>query len=169
MKTIFFILFIGICNSLYAQTTTDLNKFVGTWRWVSNTDTVIIILEKQNIQIYPGYSRVVIVGWHKYVKNGLLVESSMQYVGRDENLDHTSNDAIPKSTLRGHAKDTNTIWFTGCRDLTLNKNCYLFLYMLPNSTTQAKWTLQGTGGIYNGPPGTEGLYTLPREIILTKL
>jgi hypothetical protein len=118
------LMFIFLASQSYSQDTTTMNKFIGTWRWVSNTDTVLIVLQKQNVTIYPRYSRPLLAGWHKYVKNGQLIQSSLQYVGRDENADYNSNDPDPKNTLGGFAKDLNTIWFTSFWDLTLHNNCF---------------------------------------------
>jgi hypothetical protein len=169
MKKIILISMIVISTNCFCQTTSQLDKFVGTWRWVSNNDTVSIVLEKQNVQIYPGYIKTLIVGWHKYVKNGILIQSSFQYIGRDKNLDLNSTATDLKTTLMGHLSSPNSIWCTTFWDLSLHKSFYLYLTLLPNSTTQLKWNLRQHNGIYSGPSGTFGLFTLPKSLIMAKL
>ena len=64
----------------------------------------------------------------------------------------------------------NQAFFYTFWDLALHKNFNLWLTLLPNSTTQATWELkQGRGGLYVGPPGLNGVYSMPKQIIITKL
>jgi hypothetical protein len=167
MKRIIIIFTFLVGSQVTAQTNTTFNKFIGTWQWVSGNDTVRITLEQQTIQLYPGFTKQSLVGWHKYVKNGIQIQSSMQYIGRDENLDNLSNDIDAKNTLRGHAKNSNSIWFTTFWDLTLHKRFYLFLTLIPNSTTQAGWKLRAAD--HTAKSTTKcGNCVLPKDLILTK-
>jgi hypothetical protein len=90
MKKIIF-LFSVLCTfkaSAQVMTDNNSNKFIGTWQWTSGTDTLKIVLEKQIYTIpASGVSSENLVGWHPYIKNGILKQSSLQYVGRDINLD----------------------------------------------------------------------------------
>lgn len=157
--------------STYAEIQTDpeADKFVGTWKWISGNDTVIIVLEKQIYCIpFTGKSCEALVGWHKYVKNGMLVQSSLQYEGRDVNIDFNSTDTDYKTTINGNSRYSNAVLFRTFWDLTLHKNFYLYLTLLPGSLTQASWRLVEPPGIYTGPNGTAGMFTLPKNITLTK-
>ena len=85
MKVVHLIFLCFIWGEAYTQTVVQnnlLNKFVGTWRWTSGTDTVEIVLEKQ-VYIIPmtGSHTEKLVGWHKYVKNGIINQSSYQCIG----------------------------------------------------------------------------------------
>lgn len=152
-----------------AQTITnsELDKFVGTWRWVSNVDTVEIILEKQAV-----YSKATskyyedIVGWHRYVKNGVLIESSIQFTGGNYNSEANANSL--KSTIYGFTQKPTNLYITFW-DITLNKGEELWFTLLPGSTTQSTWKLRDSRGLYMGPAGTAGKITLPKDLILTKL
>lgn len=72
---------ICICNKLQAPHSagsfishSELNKFVGDWKWGSGADSVMLHFEKQFIH-YPtplSYDEVYLVGWHKYKKTELL-------------------------------------------------------------------------------------------------
>ncbi len=167
------LLSIFIVNSGFSQDTTIMDKFVGTWRWVSGTDTVIIVLQRQNVFIQPGISRMSLVGWHKYVQNGQVVQSSLQYVGRDETVEHTDVTSDLKTTLMGHARNSTTIWFTTFWDLTLHKSCFLDFQLLPGSTTRATWKLSVDSDINltttPGTPTTQPISVLPKMLTLTKI
>ena len=93
IKKIFLLLsYIAVNNIVQAQAPhlpgsfishPELAKFIGDWKWGSGTDSVLLHLEKQFIH-YPmplSYDEEAIVGWHKYMKNGIMIESSLQYSG----------------------------------------------------------------------------------------
>jgi hypothetical protein len=158
MKRLALIIVILVSSKLYAQSVVNnhLNKFVGTWRWTSGTDTVTIILSKQVATIpYTHKSSEVLTGWHHYVKNGNLIQSSLQYTGRDVNTDFDSTFVDPKITLEGINRGATTIFFYAFWDLVTHKNGNLYFELLPNSTTQATWKLRGQT-------------VLPQDLILTK-
>ncbi len=173
MKKLFFVFLTFVSCACYSQDITTMDKFVGTWRWVSNTDTLTIVLQRQNLYLNPGISRVSLVGWHKYVKAGHLVQSSLQYVGRDETVSHTDVTTDLKTTLIGHAKTTASIWFTTFWDLSLHSSSFASLTFLPGSTTQATWKLSKDSHwktTTNGSPTTtSSISELPKNVILTKL
>lgn len=177
MKSYFLwtILIFSIKFSIGQAVTTnpELDKFVGVWRWTSGADTMEITVQKQVYILYftDNHSEI-LVGWHRYVKNGVLQQSSYQYIGRDINLDF--NDATPdaKTTLLGtvYSTSTNKAYFYSFWDLSLHKSFNLWLTFLPGSTTQATWKLsQGRGGLYAGPSGSNGIYSMPKQLVLTKL
>lgn len=171
MKRILIILLLSACMNSNAQNVNnpELDKFIGTWCWTSNADTINIFLQKQTITLPNGNNREVMVGWHKYVKNGQLVQSSMQNIGLNYNNEETPLGTDPRITLFGFTRKPTEIWFTSFWDLTLHKNCHMFFELLPNSTTQAKWILTNPNGVvYDGPAGTQSQFTFPRNLVLTK-
>lgn len=161
-----------ISASAFSQATTnpELDKFVGTWRWTSGNDTVIIVLQKQVTNLPTGTSsNEILVGWHKYVENGQLIQSSLQYIGQDINNENIPLGNDLNITLYGFTKSPTEMWFVRFWDLTLHKNCNLFLKLLPNTTTQATWKLTNPNGTrYSGPSGTYNQFTLPIDLVLTK-
>ena len=177
MKTLFLIsLLISTTSLLKSQTVTtnpEINKFVGVWRWTSGTDTLEITLEKQMyINYLTNWKSDALIGWHRYIRNGVLQQSSYQYLGRNVNLDFNETGSDLKTTLNGtvYNSKVNQAFFYTFWDLALHKNFNLWLTLLPNSTTQATWELkQGRGGLYVGPPGLNGVYSMPKQINITKL
>jgi hypothetical protein len=168
-KLLFFVILLASVNS-YSQVTTnaELDKFAGTWKWVSGNDTVTLVLEKQVLNAAIGAKEEILVGWHRYVKNGAEAESSLQYTGIDINTVLHNKDGVINITLMGKAKNATTTWFYNFWDITLHKYCSAYLTLLPGSTTRANWKLNDTEGIYSAPAGTYDHFTLPRDMVLTK-
>ena len=171
-----YILVLILTTSTYlskCQTTIDpeLDKFVGTWSWVSGTDTVLIVLEKQVLNNpLTNTSSEILTGWHKYVKNGITIENSHQYIGRNINLDFDSTFTDLRITMQGITRGARKILFHRFWDITLHKRCNVNFELLTNSLTQAKWQLTNPPSTkYTGPPGTYDLFTLPRALTFTKL
>ncbi|HAZ92090.1 MAG: hypothetical protein IPO46_05715 [Chitinophagaceae bacterium] len=176
MKPIIIIIFsFFLTKSSFTQTITtnpQLDKFVGVWRWTSGADTVEITLQKQvYILQFTNKHSEVLVGWHRYVKNGVLQQSSYQYLGRDVNLDFNDAALDAKTTLLGtvYSTSSNKAYFYAFWDLVLHKGFELFLTLLPNSNTQATWVLKQPRGLYTGPEGLNGVFSMPRNLVLTKL
>jgi hypothetical protein len=169
MKTLIIILLLPFGVNAYSQTTND-DLFAGTWRWVSGTDTMTIVIEKQNLAILnPSNPEPTLVGWHRYVKNGIVVESSFQYLGRDASLDKDSTYIDNKVTLFGFAQNNTSARFVNFWNLTYHRSDELYLTFLPNSTTQVTWKIRGHAGIMHGLPKDRHKYSMPINLVLTKL
>jgi len=169
MKLILFIFFILLSVGAFAQSS-NMNAFAGIWQWSSVTDTLTLVIQKQNnVTYYPGHTRPALVGWHRYVKNGIEKESSFQYIGRDENLDYNAPDALDfKNTLLGFAKSSTLAYFTNFWNLTYHRSDEMYLTFLPNSTTQVAMKIRGHNGVFNGLPKDRHKYSIPTNLILTK-
>ena len=173
MKSIVFIyLIFSLQSSLFAQTQTDpgLDKFIGNWRWVNNTDTLEIVLQKQTVN-HPitGVSFETISGWHKYVLNGALQQSSINYVGTLAFSDFNNPNSAEKVTIMANSYGNRCLLAAPFIDVHLHKTFELFLTLLPNSLTQLNWDLRQPRGLYAGPAGLNGVFSLPKNLVLTKL
>lgn len=172
-KHIIFIALLMISLNGFSQTThydPNLDKFVGTWKWSSGNDTLTIVLQKQMENTHPTFgSREAIIGWHRYVKNGQLKESNMQYLGLDYTSYFNSQDPDDnKISIIAASRGPVKLRMALVMDITNNKAEYGYLTMLTGSTTQAEWQIMDSPGVYMGPSGTIGKITLPKRIILTK-
>lgn len=168
MKRLFIIIFSFFTIPCFGQTPyppgsynakPELDKFVGTWRWVSGNDTLTIHFFKQAIH-YPSpldYDVEGLVGWHKYIKNGVLSESSLQYSGLPRHGGH--------STLLAW-NQTPTKLYGVFSDLSKDKRCDLYLEMTNASYNQMTWKLKESRGIK--PSGFQYGFTLPTNLVLTK-
>ncbi|MFC7348015.1 DUF6705 family protein [Chryseobacterium zhengzhouense] len=88
---IFILIFLSI--NIYSQNTGNNNlnhnfdKYVGTWKWEGNGKSFTIIFKKIYGQ-YPinvNISGDMLIGYHEYKNNGVIVESSLS--NKDSSLD----------------------------------------------------------------------------------
>jgi hypothetical protein len=143
-------------------TNPQLDKFVGTWIWISGSDTMKIVLQKQFVHHKTPYSFEYesLIGWHRYVKNGIQVESSLQYIGSPYNSGH--------STLLGSTIDNpRQVRFTTFKDITRNKKSNsLYFTLQNNSLTIAYWSLKNSEGL--APKNFIYDFTVPMLMTFTK-
>ena len=173
MKTI--ILIISIFCSMYLKAQNincppgsnmlapELDKFVGTWRWKSGTDTLTIYLYKQNIPVVPGCNSPSIVGWHRYVKNGVLIEGTEQYAGTPYfNNSHAT-------IVAGAEPDVSSVTEIsgGSSEETKHKSFSITLKMTNSTYTNMSWKIRNSYGLQ--PQDFDYGSTLPWNLILTKL
>ena len=138
-----------------------VTKFEGTWRWTSGNDTVTIRLKKLKTQL-SNYEEDILMGTHSYIKNGRLVESSMN------RFDSISSNNKKRTIFLWNDQSADTSKTKGyIRDISRNKDGEIYLeYTLNGSTPQLIWQIKVAEGAYYG--SHEYGLTLPREIILTK-
>ena len=144
-------------NGTYA-TKPELNQFVGTWKSISGTDTVTIVFQKQKVHFQDDlctYDSDEMLGWHKYVKNGVVIENNLQYVGQPYDNETES--------LGDLTRTNNEMWL-GFWDPTLEKACHVTFKMVSGSTTQATWLLKDCIPYISGTP----YCTLPQNLVFTK-
>lgn len=110
----------------------DLDKFVGTWKYMGGNKSFTIVLEKQVVTSPPptNWQFENIIGWHEYIENGVTTESSLIFVGQ-------SFDSA-KWTIFGQNKTRNNgLTLTGSIfDITKNKTCSIELSMTNANNTQ---------------------------------
>jgi hypothetical protein len=137
----------------------ELDKFVGTWRWVSGADTLELKLYKQAIHFPEPMDFDVenIIGWHRYVKNGVLIESSFPYAGLPYIGGHSTVFAWGQSPIK---------LYGNFNDLTKKKRCDIYLLMTNSSYTEISWKIMETRGMTL--PGFQYGFTLPVSLTLTK-
>lgn len=166
MKKQIIILFVSlvICSQSFAQFSPDpdINKFIGTWKWGNGQDSVIMVFQKQVVNYTSTISAERIIGWHKYVKNGQVLENSLPYVGSNYNNEY-NNGNIHNTILGGPEKvDQIRFYFY---DLTNNRDQTAICKLLPNSTTQLTCHLRTSHELWIKP---FTLYTLPQDFVLIK-
>ena len=103
------------------------------------------------------YDEEAIVGWHKYIKNGIIVESSLQYIGLPYIGGHASILAGTRSPVKVYGS---------LREQTKSKSSDLYLSMINSNYTLMEWKLYEARGLT--PQGSIKGFTLPVDIILTK-
>lgn len=161
MKYVLLILSFVISFTAFSQVQTDpdSDKFIGTWKWVSGSDSLILHLYKQAVH-YPAplnYDVENIIGWHKYVKNGIVTKSSIQYSGQPYLNGHSTIFAWNQSPIKLYGT---------FEDISKNKECDLYLTMTDNTYTQLIWKIMEPRGLR--PSGFQYGFTLPVNLTLLK-
>jgi hypothetical protein len=129
----------------------------GLWKFANSTDTIIMYFKTGQIIINPTTTYNILLGFHKYKKNGVLVESSLQ----DTSSSYIQNKYTMKSFVYKPLDVRNDGYF---KDLTLNDQRYIILKKI-NPTTIEVFLTDIRGVKLHGTHG----YTLPRHFTLTKL
>ncbi|MBL7748500.1 MAG: hypothetical protein JNM19_13770 [Chitinophagaceae bacterium] len=142
------------------ETNSNVDKLVGTWQWVSDTDTVEIRIQKLRHTI-GFYDTDILLGTHRYSKNGITVQNTMGDLD-DILLDHKKNSVYLSNTNQGPNNFEGRI-----KDLTKNKSNVLKLLFIPGSPPQLAWHLEPTEKMATDADFQYGV-TLPEDIILTK-
>jgi hypothetical protein len=129
----------------------------GLWKSANATDTIIMYFKPGQIIINPTTTYNILLGFHKYKKNGVLIESSLQ----DTSSSYIENKYTMTSFIYNPLDARNDGYL---KDLTLNNKRYIILKKINLTTIEVSLTyIQGVRN--NRPYG----FTLPRHFTLTKL
>lgn len=147
----------------------NLDKFIGTWKWVSGTSELTIQLKKVNYLSFDNIREDVLMGVHTYVENGVIIEN---YIYDFPNIGQGNKGTI---FVWGKMNNVNPDDVTGTlKDPLKYKQNYLSLKYLDGVTPQLIWhisNLRGpivpkkVNGITVIPTNT---FTLPQDIILVR-
>lgn len=147
----------------------QLDKFVGTWKWTNGNNEVTVKLKKMiyHYNMNGGYDREKLVGCHRYVKNGIVIED---YLPQFDTL--TQNN--PVSLLLSKSKNLNSnplMVRSLVRDNALNKNEELRLTFSDSGPVPTlTWSLYPVGTTYRpgiDPTPTDDT-TMPQNLVLIK-
>lgn len=139
----------------------NLNKFVGIWRWTSGTDTVLIALKKL-ICTYqapptPAVTQDWLYGCYTYIKNGQVVESTMQnFNSTSENSFNIIGSSDPSDSTFALGRFSNSDGSSRTR-ISLH-------YQVGANPKKLIWDIDD--GFCNNCPINA---RLPRTMVLTKL
>ncbi len=142
-----------------------MTGFHGKWLWTDGTDSVTLVLQTRKVffRMNVGFFWDRLVGWHEYKRKGIIVESSLVYIG----------DSTKRILMGGNEAYGTNIARVSFNDITKKKSGNLFLTLdttvIPNSLT---WVLKNDEGIRVRTSPSQPLYdwnfTLPRNMILIK-
>ncbi len=170
MKLLFIVIFLFPgCYTLQAQppapgsnvTNNYINKFEGTWQWVSGNDTLILKLKKTN-KNFDDYTEDVLLGVHKYIKNGVVFDDALNKY--DSMVLYNKKRTVLLNQNQG--MDTSKV-IGSIKDLTKKKRNELFLQYVPGTPPTLIWHLKTAEGTFIDPNFQYGL-TMPKDLILTK-
>ncbi len=145
----------------------DINKFIGTWKWEYEKETLIFILKKENILHSFGKNirEDMIIGFHDLSKNGQIIETSTQYSYTNYSLKNN------KSTIYASTNKHNPNILSGSiNHLSKNKTVNFEIEYLDYNKIKLK-KIENRGGIKintQGKPAYDWSISLPQNIILTR-
>ena len=169
LRLCFFLLLVASFNLLEAQGINNslAEKLCRAWQWVSCKDTFTIQLFYIDT-LWKGYDNKnsfgpKIYGWHRYVENGIEVESSFPL---------SSNQKPFSKGIYGMVmnKDSVLLWF---KDITRDRGFRVKVDFLDSANTVIKWITHRPQERVVWDPSTkpkiwEG-QTIPSPIILHKM
>lgn len=127
----------------------------GNWKYIDGKDTVDFFLKSSQMTV-AGTTYPILIGFHKYIKNGKLVESSMS--------DVNSNYADKKFTIFIYNVQENRAKYSGnFKDLSLDVNRLIILTKLTQDNMSVRLTSEQVSKNINGVG-----YTLPRNFTLIR-
>ena len=155
---------LAICvpRASVAQSTrqSPFQQMLGTWEWRSRTDTFRLILQREPAFKMPdGTTYSVMLGRHRYVRAGPVVEQSFTLAGQDGN---------PGFTLFGFPTDYNSFYMSFW-DMTKEKLGRSTLKIMPGNPDELQWHLTmptETVGVNRVIP--EG-FSVPTDLVLKRV
>jgi hypothetical protein len=124
----------------------SLDKFIGTWMWTNGSDTLKIVLKKENILLpFPENSRAdVIVGFHILKQGNNIIESSIDHVNTSY-ADKKSTILVSNSEGVGNPNEIGG----SVKNISKNKSGQLTL-VINSSLNQLSWALKNREGLKIG-------------------
>jgi hypothetical protein len=143
-------------------TNSSIDKFIGTWVWSNGTETLTLVLKKENILLpFPENSRAEsIIGFHKFEQGNTIVESSISYVNTNFSDGHST-------IIGGNREGFENPYEITCKIKNIAKNKSGDLKLVMNSSLdQLSWTLKNSEGIRIG--NYDITFSYPRSLTLQK-
>jgi hypothetical protein len=156
MKKIYIIIAFTLLHAVAVNAQTDYVPS-GSWKYINGTDTIEMYFKTDQI-ILNGNAHPIIIGFHKYVKGGQLIESTIQ-------LSNSGTYANHRYSIATYGIDTTKVQQGEIKDISLNyKRDIFFTKINPTTinvdlTSLERWQK-------NRPPNNA--YTLPRHFTLIK-
>ncbi len=141
-----------------------IDKFIGTWQWTTGQDTITIKLKKIKFNVIDtdlSFFKDVLMGCHKYVKNGIVIEDNLW---KFSSVGQNSKGSI-FGWSNNIGSDTSTVYST-FRDSTKHKLELIDMVYIPGTAPQISWLLYNRTEI-DVPQIIPGI-TLPSQLVLTK-
>jgi hypothetical protein len=152
MKKIIVILIVTlIAGNLFGQTNYTPT---GTWKYTNGNDTILMIFKSDQMTV-GGVTYPVLIGFHKYVTNGNVMESTLQY----QNTTYLDKkfSVLLYNYQASDARNDGDI-----KDITLNNERYIILTKINPNTINVRLTY--IAGVRKKANQTG--FTLPRNFQL---
>ena len=151
-KSFWILFFVLLASNLFAQTNYIPS---GVWKYIDGHDTIEFYLKSSQMNV-AGTTYPILIGFHKYIKNGQLIESSMG----DINTDYSDK----KYTILLYNVQENRAKYSGnFKDLSTDVNRLIILTKLTPKNISVRLTSKQVSKNINGIG-----YTLPRNFTLIR-
>jgi hypothetical protein len=138
----------------------------GTWLWINDRDTLSIKLTYKDTivssKVNTDTFRYKISGWHRYIENGSVMESTFSDLPNQEKIAPSIFGTIMNN-------EKALLWF---RDITRARNFRVEIEFLDSTCTLMKWTTNRPQERVLYPPPKPKIWegqTIPSPIILHKI
>ena len=156
-------------NNYIKDTNNDLDKFVGTWKWINpanpNTYFEIIFFKVTywNPNNINNYFEDAILGNYKYIENGIIFTNTLTWNSYNDLYSNTF-PVIMSNPEKPLFKEL----LINMRDVAKNKNCKADFKIidLTASVLTATWKMSYVEG-WRITPVQQG-FSIPTDIVLTK-
>ena len=148
-----------------------LNKFTGTWKYISGNEEFVVKILKVNGYNFAGsndYSEDILFGGYKYVKNNATIIDKLNFTYN--NLNDYQNFAPFMGGSGQFSNNFQSISLLG-DDLVVGKWLYIDLEVIPNTNpVQMRWKTSPRENIRlnNTLPSQGAGNGIPKDIILIK-
>ncbi|WP_368407658.1 DUF6705 family protein [Chryseobacterium edaphi] len=142
-----------------------MDKFVGHWKWTSSNNSFEMILKKEKTYniIEDDHSCVdYIIGFHQYIKNGVIIENSLQH--------QNTNFSQKLKSIFGAGVIPGDILWAGIDNLSTGSHVKMEVEYIDATHIKIKSikNYPGTKLYLPGETIPSSEITLPQNIILTK-
>jgi len=143
----------------------NADKFMGTWKWQNGNNSLTIIMKKENVLVpFPENVHADwVIGFHKFVNNGAVIEDSTMF--SNANYNDKKN-----SIVAGSKNGFPNILHGGIYHKSKNKFVEFEIEYI-DATHIKLLSLKNRPGLKVSAPGQppfDWSITLPQNIILTK-
>ena len=163
-------------NNYIKDTEGDLNKFVGTWKWIDpNNPNTYMELEffkvlHWNANNINEYYEDSIFGNYKYVQNGVVITNTLGQNSTDDLYNYNLFPKISSYCRKPLFKDLAI----SMSDVEKHKTCQAMFEILDLEVQplQANWRMYVDEQIIYKAPGDPAVipgFTLPNDVVLTKI
>lgn len=152
----------------------ELAKYVGTWQWISDSTIFTIVLRQVKLH-FSGTDQYkdVIIGWHSYVENGVLLESSLDRMPSAPMMEMEDTLLDKVATISATTPTKPSMLTIYVKDLTRKRDLSGRLEFIPGKTDKAIWETEHRSKIEfyfkDKPPAYMPWRTVPTGIVMRKI
>ncbi|SIN77616.1 DUF6705 family protein [Chitinophaga niabensis] len=152
----------------------ELAKYTGTWQWKSDSTIFTIVLRQVKLHFSgTGKSKDVIIGWHSYYENGVLLESSQDRIASAPLKEMEDTLLAKVATITATTPTKPSTLSIYIHDLTRKREFSGHLELIPGKPDAAIWETEYRSKMEfyfkDKPPAYMSGRTVPTGIVMRKI